>query len=258
MTYQVKLQVFEGPLDLLLYLIKKSEVDIYNIPIADITQQYIEYLQLIETLDLHIAGDFLVMAATLMQIKSRMLLPIEERSADEAEEEDPREELVRRLLEYQRFKEVARHLAALAERRKQVFVRTPDPIKVLDGVPPSDEPLLIEASVFDLLSAFSKVLIRVPRDETYEIIQDEVTVEEQMGHLRRQLRAQQHMVFHELFVGAQTRVQVSTTFLALLELVRLKEIRAQQDAAFGTITLVRRDEVPAAVMGMTDERITQA
>src|SRR3989338_1388926 len=123
MTYQVKLQVFEGPLDLLLYLIRKNEVDIYNIPVATITQQYLEYLNMMQLLDLNVAGEFLVMAATLMQIKSRLLLPQEQRPPEEAEEEDPREELVRRLLEYQRVKEVARHLAALEWQRRSVDVR---------------------------------------------------------------------------------------------------------------------------------------
>ena len=241
MNYQVKLQVFEGPLDLLLYLIKKNEVDIYNIPVATITQQYVDYLNMMELLDLNIAGEFLVMAATLMQIKSRMLLPQEERPPEEVEEPDPREELVQRLLEYQRFKEVARHLAALEWQRRHVFVRTP----TADGLPvpaPAEGAPHFEASLFDLLTAFSHVLTTASKDQLYEIVHDEVTVEHKVHELLHLLLKQTSLTFEQLFASSRTRLEIIATFLALLELVRLKEVSARQDALFGPIVIVRRDD----------------
>lgn len=245
-TYHVKLQVFEGPLDLLLYLIRKNEVDIYNIPVALITQQYLEYLNVMQLLDLNVAGEFLVMAATLMQIKSRMLLPQDERPAEEAEEPDPREELVRRLLEYQRFKEVARHLAALEGQRRGIYVRT-TPAEGLAATTetPSAEPF--EASLFDLLSAFSKVLTTVSREQFYEIVRDEVTVEQKVHALLHRLLERSSLTFEELFAGSRTRLEIIATFLALLELVRLKEVSARQETVFGPITIVRRDDRIAPV-----------
>ena len=242
MTYQVKLQVFEGPLDLLLYLIRKNEVDIYNIPVGSITQQYLEYLNMMQILDLNVAGEFLVMAATLMQIKSRMLLPAEERPPEAAEEEDPREELVRRLLEYQRFKEVARHLAALEWQRRRVFVRTPS----TDGAPanaaPAEETPHFEASLFDLLSAFSTVLTSASKEQLYEIVREEITVEQKVHELLHLLLKRKSLTFEELFASSRTRLAVIATFLALLELVRLKEVAACQETLFGSITIVRRED----------------
>ena len=251
MTYQVKLQVFEGTLDLLLYLIRKNEVDIYNIPVATITQQYLDYLNMMQLLDLNVAGEFLVMAATLMQIKSRLLLPAEERPAEEAEEEDPREELVRRLLEYQRFKEVARHLAALEWQRRHVFVRTGTP----GDLPPAsaEDAPHFEASLFDLLSAFSKVLTTVSKDQLYEIVRDEVTVEQKVQELLEHLAQRPSLTFEALFATSQTRIQIIATFLALLELVRLKEVSAQQDTLFGSIIIVRRAERLAPAGGATHD-----
>jgi len=241
MTYQVKLQVFEGPLDLLLYLIKKNEVDIYNIPAATITQQYLDYLQMMQLLDLNVAGEFLVMAATLMQIKSRMLLPQEERPPEEVEEDDPREELVRRLLEYQRFKEVARHLAALEWQRRQVFVRS----TTVEALPPPEVPVdqpPFEASLFDLLSAFSQVLQAASKEELYEIVRDEMTIEQKVHELLHLLVHKHTLAFEELFALSRTRLHIIVTFLALLELVRLKEVSARQEHSFGPILIVRREE----------------
>ena len=245
MTYHVKLQVFEGPLDLLLYLIKKNEVDIYNIPIATITQQYLDYVNMMQLLDLNMAAEFLVMAATLMQIKSRLLLPQEERPPEEAEEPDPREELVRRLLEYQRFKEVARHLSALEWQRRHVFVRVPS----ADGVPeaaPAEEAPHFEASLFDLLSAFSTVLTAVSKEQLYEIARDEVTVEQKVHELLHLLLKRTSLRFEDIFASSHTRLEIIATFLALLELVRLREVAARQETLFGPITIVRRDDRIAA------------
>ena len=167
--YKVKLEVFEGPLDLLLYLIKKDEVNIYDIPIARITDEYLEYIELMKMLDINIASEFIVMAATLMQIKSRMLLPVEERVPEEEEEVDPREELVRQLLEYKKFKEAAVQLEELELKRAEVFTRAPeeDSFDNENG----DEPFF-EASLFDLIAAFSEALKGVSKEEFQEIIKD--------------------------------------------------------------------------------------
>ena len=170
MTYKVQLEIFEGPLDLLLYLIKKEEVNIYDIPIARVTEQYLDYLNLMQLLDLKLAGEFLVMASTLMQIKSKLLLPVEERKQEE-EEEDPREELVRRLLEYKKFKEVAERLERLEQAQSQVFRRRAS--GQIEDQAGADGEEYFEASLFDLISAFSKILKVIPREEFLEIIKDE-------------------------------------------------------------------------------------
>ncbi|PIW67316.1 MAG: segregation/condensation protein A, partial [Candidatus Omnitrophica bacterium CG12_big_fil_rev_8_21_14_0_65_42_8] len=180
MSYKVKLDVFEGPLDLLLYLIKKNEIDIYDIPIAAITEQYLEYLELMRMLDLNIAGEFLVIAATLIHIKSKMLLPPDEKELLPEEEEDPREELVRRLVEYKKFKEVAGILQGLEGQRKKMFTRD-IPFEVEPGE------VFFEASLFDLIAAFTRVLKDVPKEMFQEIIKDEFTVEQKVHDLLHML-----------------------------------------------------------------------
>lgn len=241
MSYKVKLEVFEGPLDLLLHLIKKEEIDIYDIPVAKITDQYLEYMEFMKLLDLSIAGEFLVMAATLMQIKSKMLLPQSEVVEEEQEEEDPRAELVKRLLEYKRFKEAARELYHKAVRQKDFFARgvtLPD----LDKEKDSQEEYF-EASVFDLISAFTKVMKEVPKQLFHEIIKDEFTVEEKMHDIFHILVKQSMISFNELFKKARNKMEIITTFLALLELMRLKEIVVKQSRIFGDMRIERNKEL---------------
>lgn len=168
MTYKVKLDVFEGPLDLLLYLIQKEEVDIYDIPISKITDQYLEYLELMQLLDLNIAGEFLVMAATLMHIKSKLLLPPDETEEIDRQEEDPRAELVKRLLEYKKFKEAASELSERESTQKHFFARVGSGVKTDELPPPEDK--FFEASLFDLITAFTKVLKDVPKDAFYQVV----------------------------------------------------------------------------------------
>lgn len=232
MAYKVKLEVFEGPLDLLLYLIKKEEIDILDIPIAKITAQYLEYLELMRLLDLDIAGEFLVMAATLMHIKSRMLLPPEEREVLEEPEEDPRQELVRRLLEYQKFKEAAQHLEGMGLERSRYFVRSETPPVVEEGE-------YFEASLFDLITAFSKVLVSVPRKTFQEIVIDEFTVEEKIGHILDILKEKARTYFTNLFANMRNKMEVVCTFLALLELIRIKEVIVRQPKLFGPILVIK-------------------
>lgn len=235
MTYKVKLEVFEGPLDLLLYLIKKEELNIYDIPITKITDQYLEYLELMKLLDLDIAGEFLVMAATLMHIKSRMLLPPDQLEQEEIEE-DPRAELVRRLLEYKKFKEVASQLAAMESQQKHLFPRVgslqPEEITI-----PKD--MLFEANLFDLITAFTKVLKDIPKDVFHEVIKDEFTVSQKMHDILHMMVAKQSIFFLDLFKAAKNKREMITTFLAILELIRLKTILVKQSVTFGDIEIMR-------------------
>ncbi|MBN2097299.1 MAG: segregation/condensation protein A [Candidatus Omnitrophica bacterium] len=235
MSYKVKLEIFEGPLDLLLYLIKKEEVNIYDIPISKITEQYLEYLNWMQLLDLKLAGEFLVMASTLMQIKSRLLLPPDEQQAEE-EELDPRRELIERLLEYKKFKEAAFRLEELENKQGQVFRRKVVPILGSEG---QVEETYFEASLFDLISAFSKILKNVPRQEFLEIIKDEFTVEKKIHDLLHLLVAHPVVYFSKLFEQARNKTEIIATFLALLELIRLKEIAVRQKSAFSEIQIMR-------------------
>lgn len=237
MTYKVKLDVFEGPLDLLLYLIKKEEADIFNIPIAKITEQYLQYLEYMKLLDLNIAGEFIVMAASLMHIKSRMLLPPEEQPPEEIEEEDPRAELVRRLIEYKKFKEAAGQLSAMESKRSLVFPRSVDEAQYIE----QSEGPYFEASIFDLINAFSTILKSVSREAFLEVVKDEFTVEEKVHELFRLLVEKPVLNFKEIFQKARSKMELIATFLALLELIRLKEVVVRQKQLFGEIEVVRNE-----------------
>ena len=246
MTYRVKLPVFEGPLDLLLFLIKQNHIDITNLPVAEIVEQYLEYLGLMQILDLDIAGDFLVMAATLLQIKSRMLLPPDETPPEE-EEPDPRAELVRKLLEYQQFKAAADRLQDLERQRLAVFTRVPPEGQRLEAEV-VEEPFF-EASLFDLLTALSKVLQKVPKEIFHEIVKDEFTVEQKTASLRERLAQTAQMTFSQLFESAKNKLEVITIFLALLELIRQRFVVARQGEVFGDILVLRADQLQPAPVG---------
>ena len=235
MSYKVKLDVFEGPLDLLLYLIKKNEIDIYDIPIAAITEQYLEYLELMRMLDLNIAGEFLVIAATLIHIKSKMLLPPDEKELLPEEEEDPREELVRRLVEYKKFKEVAGILQGLEGQRKKMFTRD-IPFEVEPGE------VFFEASLFDLIAAFTRVLKDVPKEMFQEIIKDEFTVEQKVHDLLHMLVVTPVISLFELFKNSKNKTEIIAMFLAVLELIRLKEIIVAQKKNFSDIEIIRNEK----------------
>ncbi|MFC1576132.1 segregation and condensation protein A [Candidatus Omnitrophota bacterium] len=239
MTYKVQLPVFEGPLDLLLYLIQKEELNIYDIPISKITEQYLEYLEVMKLLDLEIAGEFILMAATLMHIKSRMLLPVDENATDEiTEEADPRDELVKKLLEYKKFKEAAGDLKEMKLRQRDSFTRLPG------GEKPKvqDEDGYFEASLFDLITAFSKVLKTVPKDAFHKVIEDEFTVSDKIHHVLHVLLEKPTVYFSELFKGAKNKGEIVSIFLALLELIKLKEIMVKQKGPFEEIEVMRNPE----------------
>jgi segregation and condensation protein A len=230
-TTRVQVEIFEGPLDLLLHLIKKNEVNISDIPIATITEQYLATLEVMQAFNLDVAGEFLVMAATLIHIKSRMLLPLTDAEEDEEEGADPREELVRRLLEYQRFKDAADQLERREVLTRDVFVRSVAPAEEVPA------PGFREVSVFELLTALKQVLDRLPKDVVHEVMLDKITVREKMTLLLDHLRAQGKTLFESLFAEVKTRMEVVVTFLAMLELVKVRAIRIFQEEATGPIQI---------------------
>jgi segregation and condensation protein A len=248
MTTRVQLEIFEGPLDLLLHLIKKNEVSITDIPIATITEQYLATLEVMQTFNLDVAGEFLVMAATLIHIKSRMLLPMADDEDDEEEGTDPRQELVRRLLEYQRFKDAADQLERRELLTRDVFVRSVAPAEEIPA------PGFREVSVFELLTALKRVLDRLPKDVVHEVMLEKITMREKMTILLDQLRTQGKILFESLFAEVTTRMEVVVTFLAMLELVKVRAIRIFQEEATGPIQIEAAAgiENAPAVLAMQD------
>ena len=237
----IKIPVFEGPFDLLLHLIRDNKVDIYDIPIAKITGQYLEYIEIMKELNLEIAGEFLVMAATLIHIKSRMLLPPDEETPAE-EQEDPRQELVQRLLEYQKYKEAAHAFRTREEDWMNVFRREPAALSEEE----QGELSLFDLSLFDLLDAFKKILDKAP-PEMVSITKETLTVKDKMFVIMEILEGQETVRFEELFKAGRTRVQIIVTFVALLELIRLGLARAYQDKDFGNIWVINPAKNSAAV-----------
>ena len=236
--YKVKFEVFEGPLDLLLYLIKKEEVDIYEVNLTQLATQFIQYIELMRILDLEIAGEFVVMAATLMYIKSRELLPVDQqvKPEGEEEEEDPRWELIRRLVEYKKFKDAAAQLHTLEAQQENRFPRLP--VKPEFEAAPAAGPG--EVSLFDLINAVNAVLQRVSqREELRDIFEDKWTVSEKIEVLMRIVRERAEVRFSDLFETATSRSEVVVTFLALLEIIRLRQVLATQPQPFGDIFISR-------------------
>jgi segregation and condensation protein A len=230
--YTFRLEMFEGPLDLLLHLINKNELDITNIPIALITNQYLEYLKLMKVLNLDIAGEYLLMAATLLHIKSKMLLPSSSEQEEE-EGEDPRAELVRRLLEYQKYKKAAVELERRPLLDRDVFIR----LISVDAEEPAEEER-VEVSLFELLEAFRQVLERVKAETFHEVILERLSVEEKIQEILSLLQMEKRSIaFHLLFPEQASRREVIITFLAILELVKMKLIRIFQSAPFETIRI---------------------
>ena len=229
LDYTFRLEGFEGPLDLLLHLIQKNELDIFNIPISLITEQYLEYLQLMKVLNLDVAGEYLLMASTLLHIKSRMLLPA---SSEEAEEEgeDPRAELVRRLLEYQKFKEAAHEMQKRPLLDRDVFIRL---APAEQEEQPEEE--RIEVNLLELLEAFRQVLGRVKPETVHEVILEHLSVEDRIKEILALLEKENRSIaFHRLFPDHPLRRVVVVTLLDILELVKMKRIRIFQLAAFDT------------------------
>ena len=235
--YKIQLPVFEGPLDLLLYLIKKEEVDIYEVNLTRIAAQFIEYLEEMKKADLDVAGEFMVMAATLVWIKSKEMLPVDQRSLEDLEDEnaiDPRWELIQRLVEYKKFKEVSERLQRWESEQKDVF---PHQIGK-QNFPAREEELKLNVSLMDLLRALDSALERMQeRGLPQEIEGERWTVREKITYLKDTLRKSGRRLFSELFRSATTRLEVVVTFLALLELARLHEVSLEQSETFGEINI---------------------
>ena len=254
--YKVDLEVFEGPLDLLLYLIRREEVDIYDIPIEKITAQYMAYLDVMRMLDLNIAGEFLVMAATLMMIKSRMLLPVESRSNDEESDEewvDPRLDLVRQLIEYKKFKDAAGQLLELETLQGEAFAYGGEG-PVFEKEPEDAGQALGDIGLFDLLTAFQEVLSRAPMEPLGHIEPIRWSVPDKMELIISLTKSGQHVAFSSLFNPESQRGEVIVTFLALLELLRLRQIVLQQNDVFHEILIMPVEDsahaqIPPPVIG---------
>jgi segregation and condensation protein A len=234
--YKVQFEVFEGPLDLLLYLIKKEEVDIYEVNLTRLATQFIEYIDLMRQFDLEIAGEFLVMASTLMYIKSRELLPVDQQVQVEGEEEgeDPRWELIRQLVEYKKFKDAAARLQVLEAEQENIFPRLPGKLEFESAAPPPRP----DVSIFDLLNAVNGVLQRfTKREDRGDIFEDKWIVSEKIEFILRAISGRGSLRFAELFEGAASRSEVVCTFLALLELIRLRQLVCSQPEPFGEIEI---------------------
>jgi len=238
--YAIKLDIFEGPLDLLLYLIKKNEIDIYNIPVALITEQYLQYLKMIKSLNLDLAGEYLVMASTLIHIKSKMLLP-EPEEPEEEEEEDPRAELVRQLLEYQAFKEAATDLGNRPILERDVFTRAAFLPEETEKSTTAEEEL-IEVSIFELIEAFHRLVARIDKKELLEIDLEKMSLTDIINDIMERLSCEKNLTFDELLGEKKERWRIIYTFLALLELIKLRMVKAYQTSAFGVIRIFQAVE----------------
>lgn len=221
MTYRVKLPIFEGPLDLLLFFIKRDELDIYDIPIAKITKQFLEYVQMLQELDLEVAGDFIVMAAELMQIKVKMLLP---KAPGEEEEEDPRADLVRRLLEYKRYKEACSFLSSLEDESVKLFYRTGFHSDVHKISLEDQQMSLKNITMYNLIASFKKVLDNAPKKIYHDIELLNVTIDEQMNYIADVFRTKEEITFFELVSHMSEKIRIIVTIIALLEMVKNKVV----------------------------------
>ncbi len=235
--YTIKLTDFEGPLDLLLFFIKRDELDIYDIPISKITKEFLDYVHFMESLDLEVAGEFLVMAAELMQIKVKMLLPPE---PGEEEETDPRANLVKRLVEYKRFKEMAVVFSVREDEQRKVYsrgYRESDP-KIMPEV--DDEHLLRDVSLFDLIASFKFAMDRMPKKFVHEVIRLNISVDEQIAFLKDLFAHRSEVTFSELMATMEDKIRIVVTFLALLDLIRNKHLIVRQHEPFGDLSIMRK------------------
>ena len=230
---QIRLELFEGPLDLLLHLIRVHEYDVFDIPIAEVTHQYNQYLDLMQELNLNVAADYLVMSATLMRIKSRLLLP--RLDGEDEDEEDPRTELVQQLLEYQRYREAAMEIAERPMLGRDVFARKFESPDLREAAADSQ---YLEVDIYQLMAALREVIKHLPADAVHQIKMQRVSIRERMAQLLDVLRSRSSMLFTELFAGDVDRTAVIVTFLALLELTRQKMLRVTQIDRFGPIRIV--------------------
>lgn len=226
---KLKLDIFEGPLDLLLYLIKKSHLEISDISITQVVDQYLQFLEVMELLDLTVASEYLLMAANLISIKSKNILP---KAEEEEAEEETADDLVKRLLEYEKFKEAAGFLRDKEDQRNKYFSRPPTSTKQYDET-------YIEASIFDLISAFKSALKEVPKDVFFEVMKEEFTVEDKIHDILHIVLEKGKVSLEKLFSQSKSKIEIVVTFLAILELIKLKEIAAVQEKLFGPISIAK-------------------
>ena len=250
--YKVQFEVFEGPLDLLLYLVKKEEVDIYEVNLTKIAREFVEYVDLMRELDLELAGEFLVMAATLVHIKSRELLPVDQQVTDAEEEEgdDPRWELIRKLVEYKKFKDAADQLQEREAKQENIFPRLPVKPDFVDDMPTPR----LQVSIFDLVNAVNAVIKRVElRGEDNEIYDEEWTVADKIATIRQRMSERESWKFTEFFADAASKNEVVATFLAMLELIRLRHIEITQSEQFGEIEVAHGEAHDTATVMIADD-----
>jgi segregation and condensation protein A len=246
MDYEINLDIFQGPLDLLLHLIEKNEIDIYNIPIALITLKYLDYLQTIQLLNLEGVGDFLVMAATLMQIKAKMLLPQSaSNSDDETEDEsDPRWELTQKLIEYKKYKEASKNLQALEVQQLKFYTRSGGEFEDLKVAAEHESSGLKDLSIWDLMEAFQDILESLEHKVLNSAIpKQEISIKQRMTEILDLITSEGRVLFKKVFSGVKTKVGLIVCFLAVLELIRLNKITAVQEVAFGEIELTSPEKV---------------
>ncbi len=246
MKYKVTLENFEGPFDLLFHLIEKSKVDIYDISIAEITNQYIDYIKKMEELDLEITSEFLIMSATLLEIKSKTLLPKEEDEGVQLEmdEVDPREQLINKLLEYKKYKDVAQKFKLNEEKQKNVYYKHKEEI---DQFIDTEEPVLEGIQLQDLIKAFDKVLIKANKKTTInnirEIQREEISIDDCMNQISKTIEKQNTTQFHQLFSNEITKTKIVVLFLALLELIKLKKVIIKQENNFDSIIIKKNNNL---------------
>lgn len=234
--YKIKLQDFEGPLDLLLFFIRRDEVDIYDIPISKITKEFIDYIHVLQQLDLEVAGDFILMASTLMQIKVRMLLPREVNS--KGEEIDPRDDLVRALLEYKRYKEMAEELNFFESNQNKLFFRQNFEADEIE-TPGEYETLLRNISIYDLIKAFSKAMMEKKEVVVHQIKKINFTIDEQSNYIMDKLAEKNELIFIELVLGMQEKLRIIVTFIAILELIKIGRIGLKESPNFNDFIIYR-------------------
>lgn len=237
MDYRVKLNIFEGPLDLLLHLIKEQKLDLYDIPISTITKQYLEHIDIMKELNLDIAGDYLVMAAELTRIKSRMLLPQQEPEEENESGEDPRENLVRQLLEYRKYKEAAAELRVMELNQKEIFTRNV-PEQLVEG----DDDIKYDVTVYDLMIAFKNIVKELSFREDYEVTIDKISITDKINSIMEKLSDEISITFDELLHLARSKMEIIATFLGILELMRLNLIKIQQIKQFAPIRIFKASE----------------
>ena len=260
-AYKVRLEIFEGPLDLLLYLVKKDEVEIHEVSIERITRQYLDYMDAFKLLNVDLASEFIVMAANLMYIKSRTLLPKQDQPPEEdAEEDDPRWELIRQLIEYKKFKDAAGFLEQRARLAANIFPAQPEPATPPPDPTPAGMP---EVGIFDLIRAFQKVLDKVRVPDLREINDDRFTVSDKIDYLLELMpRQREPLRFSSLFATATTREEIIVTFIAVLELMKLRHVRVTQDHLLGEIVLYRNDvaraETEAALRELRESELHES